>query len=183
MDLMEIRNGRAFPSVHALMLEPFKTVWEADSTAQKEHAIKVFSYTEFMCSPKKSNVFISYNEVLRPKKILKEIYGNEDKLITEWMIMCVMKYKELLAIASPTYELLETGLATKDKLIKYLKGIDFEERTNNNVAVIKPKEVNEALRQIPQITKDLLANREKVVFELEEDAKTRSQREVGYFER
>lgn len=31
MDLFEVVNKRAKPSVHALMIRPFKDIWEADS--------------------------------------------------------------------------------------------------------------------------------------------------------
>ena len=180
---MEVRNGRAFPSVHALMIEPFKTIWEADPTPQKDHAIKVFSYAELMCSPKKSNTFLGYSEEMRSKKVLKEIYNDENKPITEFMTMAVIGYKEQLAIASPTYELLETGLVTKDKMVKFLKGVNLNERSSTGAMVIKVKEVNEALKQRPEINKQLIANRDKVQFELEDAQKVRNNREIGLFER
>lgn len=183
MDLMEVRNNRAFPTVHALMMEPFKTIWETDETLQKEHAIKVFSYTELMCSPKKSNNFYLYKPEVRVKKVLKEIYKDENKPITEWMILCVDKYKEELAKSSPTYELLEAGMKAKDDLIAYFQKINYEERTKAGGLVIKPKDVTDALSRIPILNKELILNRDKVGSELEDAAKTRNAREVGLYER
>lgn len=183
MDLMEVRNNRAFPTVHALMMEPFKTIWESDETPTKEHAMKIFSYTELMCSPKKSNNFYLYKPEVRVKKVLKEIYKDEDKPITEWMILCVDRYKEELAKSSPTYELLEAGMRAKDDLVEELGSINYKERTKSGGLVTKHKDVADALARIPGITRELITNREKVGSELEDAAKTRNQREVGLFER
>lgn len=183
MDLFEIINGKAFPTVHALMIEPFKTIWEKDPTAEKGHAIKVFTYIELCCSPKKSNPFLGYSEDKRPEKVKKEIYGNPDKEDTEFMMLGVLKYKELLAIASPTYSLLTAGLNAKDKLVHFLENFDLSERTQGGTAVIKPADITKALKEIPDVAKSINSMRDKVHTELVEEAKTRNQREVGQYER
>jgi hypothetical protein len=180
--LFEIVNKRVVPTVHALMIEPFKSIWEADPTPEKSNAIKLFSYTEFVCSPKKSNPFIGYSEEVRPRKVKKEIYGDENYRTTDFMILCVAKYKEILEEGSPTYVLFNAALNAKDKLVHFLNNFSLEERTNAGTAVIKPADVTRALKEIPDVAKSILASREKVHAELLEDSKTRNQREIRQYE-
>ena len=183
MDLFEIINGKAFPTVHALMIEPFKTIWEKDTTNEKGHAIKVFTYIELCCSPKKSNPFLGYSEEKRPEQVKKEVYGDPDKKDTEFMVLGVLKYKELLAKSSPTYPLLIAGLNAKDELVSYLETFDLGERTQGGTAVIKPADITKALKEIPDVARSINSMIDKVHAELVEEAKTRNQREVGQYER
>lgn len=183
MDLFELNNGRAFPSAHALLIEPFKTIWARDTTIEKGNAIRLFTYVELVCSPKKSNPYLGYAEDIRPSKVKKEVYGNPDKEDTDFMILAVVKYKELLADASPTYTLLNAGLNAKDKLVTFLENFDLGERTQGGTAVLKPADITKALKEIPDVAKSINSMRDKVHTELIEEAKTRNQREVGQYER
>lgn len=183
MELFEIRNNRAFPSVHALMIEPFKTIWEKDTDPEKANAVKLFSYVELVCNPRKSNPFMGYSEDKRPAKVKKEIYGDENKATTDFMILATAKYKELLTESSPTYELFDSGLNAKDKLVEFLNNFDLSERTNGGTAVLKPADITKALKEIPDVAKSIISMRDKVQTELIEDAKTRNQREIGQYEK
>lgn len=183
MDLFELNNGIAFPTIHALMIEPFKTIWERDTIDKKPNAIKVFTYIELVCSPKKSNPYLGYSEVERPRKVKKEVWGDPDKSDTDFMILGVVKYKQLLEEASPTYSLLNAALSAKDKLVHFLENFDLTERTNAGTAVTKPADITRALQQVPDVARSIMAMREKVQAELVEEAKTRGQREVGDYER
>lgn len=183
MDLFELVNGRIVPSTHALMIEPFKTIWETDTTAKKGNAEKVFRYIELVCSPKKSNVFYGYSEKIRPSKVKKEVFGDINYHDTDFMIRGVMKYKELLKDASPSYSIMESAEIAKDKLDEYLRAADLNERTPNGAVVIKPKDYADAIERVPTIVKNLASARSTVHTELLEDAKTRNQREIGEYER
>lgn len=183
MDLFIVENNRAFPSPHALLIQPFKEIWEADPTEDKTHAIKVFSYIELVCSPKKSNPFFGYSEEDRPAKVKKEVYGDENYHTTDFMIKGVERYVELLNNASPTYSLLNASLLAKDSLVAYLESVDLDERTRGGIAVTKPADVTKALKEVPDVAKSIETMRGKVQGELLEDAKTRNQREIGQYER
>jgi len=182
MDLFELNNGIAYPSVHALLIEPFKSMWERDTSEDKTNVMKVFTYIELVCSPKKSNPFFGYSETDRPSKVKKEVYGDENYHTTDFMMQGVMKYKELLSMSSPTYPLLNAALMASDSLIEFLEDVNLSERTASGGAVIKPKDVTSALKEIPDVAKSITTLQEKVQGELIEEAKTRNQREVGQYE-
>lgn len=182
MDLFEIINNRAFPSPHALLIHPFKDMWEADTSKEKGNVIKVFTYIELVCSPKKSNPFFGYSEEDRPSRVKKEVFGDENYKTTDFMMQGVIKYKELLEIASPTYPMLTAGLIANDKLKNFLETFDLDERTQGGTAVIKPADITRALKEIPDVAKSIVVMREKVQTELVEEAKTRKDRDIGQYE-
>lgn len=186
MDLFELTNGRAFPTVHVLMIEPFKTIWETDTTVEKGNAIRLFSYIELMCSPKRSNPFFGYAENIRSSKVKREIYKDENYTDTSFMITGIAKYKELLANSSPSFNMLNSALMAKDAIVGFLKDAEArlaERNLKSGAPIFKPVDVTNALIRIGAITKELEAARDKVGEELKEASKTRGQRVIGLYER
>lgn len=186
MDIFEVKNGRAIPTEHALLIEPFKSMWEKDTTKDKGTTIKNFTFIELMCSRKKSNPFIGYSLEDRYGKVAKNIFGDEkldpsksDPQIVEAMSV----YNEFLLEASPSLSYLRAAFAAADKLKYMLETVDFSERTNGGSAVYKPSDITNALKQTPDVVRTLENLKEKVENELLEEAKTRGAREIGLFER
>lgn len=183
MDLFELNNNRAFPSAHALLIDPFKTIWERDSDHNKANAIRLFSLVELVCSPKRSNPFGGVSEDKRMAKVKKEVYGDENYRTTDWMILAIGKYRELLLIDSPSYDLYDAAINGKEKLVNFLREFDLNEKTNAGGLILKPKDITSALTDINRVAKELEEGRTKVNSELIEAAKTRGQREIGDYER
>lgn len=185
MDIFEIQNERAIPTTHALLIEPYKTIWENDSSKNKSEAIKKFTFIELMCSRKKTNPFIGYSEGIRYSKIAENIFGDEmhrptnDNLVEKGIEV----YKQLMYEASPTLSYLEAALESAEKVKDMMRNVDFEERTNGGAAVYKPGDITKALKETNEVVKSLLALKEKVENEMMEDAKTRGARDIGHFER
>lgn len=185
MDIFEIQNERAIPTTHALLIEPFKTIWESDTSKDKSEAIKKFTFIELMCSRKKTNPFIGYSESERYSKIAENIYGDNmarptnDELVDKGLTV----YRQLMYEASPTLSYLEAALEAAEKVKDMMKNVDFEERTNGGAAVYKPGDITRALKETNEVVKSLLALKEKVENEMMEDAKTRGSRDIGHFER
>lgn len=183
MDLFEIVNGSAVPSVHALMIKPFKDIWESDTSDFKENSIKIFTYIELLCSPKKSNPFVGCSEEDRPTKVKKEVWGDEDYPIGLDVMMATLKYKELLSESSPSYELWVSAVNAVKKLRVFLDEFDMDERNTHGMLILKPKDVTNALKDLEEVSRNMELGRERVHSELVSATKTRNEREIGYFER
>lgn len=183
MDLFELRNNRAFPSIHALLIEPFKTMWDNDDSREKEVCIKKFTYIELMCSPKKSNVFFEYAEDIRVNKVSKEVYGDENYRIDQDVMMATMRYTELLNDASFGYEMLTSGLTAAHRLKAFLREFKPDEKNNSGGLMLKPKELAAAISELPNVIKGIEEARNKVHEELEQQTKTRKNRQIGRYER
>lgn len=181
--IFDIVNGELVVSEHTLMIEPFCTIWESDTTPKKIHAMKLFKFVDLVCSPKKTNPYFGLDEEERIPRVKKEIYKDENYRTTDFMIQSIEKYKELLEHASPTYAHLNAGLVASNKLKHYLLSFNLDERTPNGAMVIKPKDITSALREIPDVAKGIIEMIGKVKYELTESSKTRNQREIGQYER
>jgi len=154
MNLFEVENRIAIPSVHALIIEPFKTIWESDKSKTKIEAVQAFTYIELMCSRSKSNPFIGYSEIERPSKVAKEVYKDElytpGKLVKEG----IDKYNEFIENASPTLAFYRSALKAADTLKEFFSNINLEDRTNGGAAVYKPKDITNET-EIKKIEQDL----------------------------
>lgn len=187
MELFQIdEKKKVSPSVHVLMLEPFKSIWEDDDDS-KERALKIFTYVEFTNSPLKSNPFAGYTTKERPAKVKKLVFGEESPQIDEEtisdIIVCSHKYQELLAISSPAYALYESAANAVGKLRDFLDTFDFDERTKSGGMVLKPQDITTALGKLDEVERNMTKARDKVHEELIDASKTRNQRKIGHYER
>jgi hypothetical protein len=184
MTLFEIRNNRAFPSVHSLLIEPFKSIWRSDESPDKEMAIKYFSYIELLCSPRKSNPFYGYSEKERPSKVAKEVFGNPNYNIDPNLLFAVATYKDLLSNSSISYQSLVDAEFSLNKTREFLRNFEPNSRTSmGGSLLLKPKDILLANKELPNAIARIIELRNKVHEELEEsDIRTRNQREIGAFE-
>lgn len=185
VDIFEIRNNLAYPTVHTLLVEPFKTIWEQDTTHNKGEAIRAFTYVDLVCNMRKSNPFASCSEKERPAKVRKQVWGDEnykpDNVLQ--IIEAVIVYKSFLTEASASYQLYCSAMKAVDSVKEFLDGVDLTERTKAGTAVYKPTDITRAVKEVPEVIKSLQALKETVNSELQEASKTRNQRQIGIYER
>jgi len=183
MTLFEVTNNRAFPTAHALLIEPYKTIWEEDHSPHKDKAIKYFSYIELVCSPKLSNPFFSTEEKDRPKVVAKEVFKDENFLIPSELMLAVISFKDHLAMSSLSYNILVDAENGLQRLREFLAGYDPGLKTPSGALLLKPKEYILALKELPTALDKIREARTKVHQELiEADVRMRNQREPNIFE-
>lgn len=188
MDLFELVNRHAHPSIHALLIDPFKTIWENDPSKNKEYAIKIFTYVELTCSPKKSNPFHGYGEKVRISKVRKEVFGDEDIQLDEETIKdilaCKAKYIILLEESSFGYSMYTTAINAAERLKEFLDTLNPNSRTNAGGLLLKPKDIAMTLQELPNLIKKLREQRDTVLEELSgSSSKTRNSRTINKYER
>lgn len=182
MDLFEVVNGRAVPSTHALMLKPYKTIWLEDDTEGKTYSIGWFSYIEFTCSPKRSNIFWGYSEVDRPLKVKEHIFGNANELVPDEIMFATIAYKEHLEHASTAYATFMEAEANLTKARVFLNEVNLNARTSSGAFALKPKEYLLAMRELPESVKKVEELRSMVNTDLSKISRTRKDREPGDYE-
>lgn len=187
MDLFVVQGGKAIPSVHALMIQPFKAMWEKDTSEDKGEVINIFTYIELLLSPKKSNPFHGYPEESRPIKIKENIWKDanyQSPLFTGLeIIRAIEEYKEFLHNAAPGYSLYLAALGAADTLKDFLLDLNMARTTNSGALQLKPKDVTSALNDISEVIRNLNDGRDKLLAEIKESSKSRNNREIGPFER
>jgi hypothetical protein len=184
MDLFEVVNGTAIPSTHALIIEPFKTIWIRDVDIQHHaQAIKEFTFIELLCSMKKSNPYSGYAEDIRAKKVANNIWPEiVDYMPDPVMISAINTYQALQEEASPTLGLVLSAQQAIHKLKNFLNMVDMAERTKSGGPVFKPVDITNAIKSMPEAINSLEKLENKVQQELFDSTKTRSDREIGFFE-
>lgn len=186
MDLFIIEGNVVKPTVHALMLSPYKDMWEGDPDPEKSNAIREFTYIEFMCSYKKSNPFKGYPDEIKEDRIVKSVYKEDadtferSELVEEGMRL----YEEFRDEASPTLNFYIAAVAGAGKMVNWLKDFDMDRvNARTGVPLYKPRDITSALKDTYDVMKNLDSLKVKVQEELFENTKTRGNKEINYFER
>lgn len=180
--LFTIENGVAVPTTEALLIEPFKTIWERDKTANHEVARKEFTYIEFMSSKKKSNPFAGYGDEDRHAS-LKALYFHEDWKIDSEIERGLITISEFQQAASVTYTYYQAALAAARKLQDFLTTFDMNEKSARSGApVYKPADITKALIDTDKVLLNLDSLKNRVEQELFEQTKTKGNKAINPFE-
>ena len=187
MDIFIVQDNRVGITPQALLISPFKEIWEEND---KDMALLKLGYIEFMCSYKKSNPFGGYLIDERPLKILISSFPNgteeeyssimNDSLVIEGIALYIKNQAE----ASVSLRYYEAAVSAANKMADFF--IDFELDTPNPKTgnpLYKPADITRALKDVNDIIKTLGALKDKVIQELNEDAKGKAGREINYFEK
>lgn len=184
INLFEVQGNIALPSEHALMLSPFKEIWERDEDEKKSSALKQLTYVEFMCSFKKSNPFSGYSLRERHKEVTKKLYGEDFNYIPDGLVQeAIQYYEKLQDEASISMSFYKSVVSSVEQLQEFLNSVDLNERSEKGVPIYKPTDVTRAINDSVGVLQSLTTLKEKVQQELFQATKTKSQREIGEFER
>lgn len=181
MFLFTVTNGIVYPTEEALMLSPFKEIWERDKTKRKDVALQEFAYIEFTCSMKESNPFRDYKEDKKEEAVRNgavKIPGwKPDKLVKQGMEKLIKFQKE----ASIAYGYYVAAKAGAEKTQNFLHTVDLSEKTNSGGLVYKPDEITKAIKGIIDSIEAIKAIEKAMKEEKFGDYKIRGGREISPF--
>jgi len=185
MDLFRVEGTLVVPTEHALLIYPYKDIWERDDDPLKLNAKRQFAYIELNMSYKKTNPYKGFADEIRKDKVVEAIYRDEahtfieDDLIVEGMKV----YDKLRIEAAPTIEYYLASKSLAEKMVKWMKEFDIDKvNPRTGLPLYKPKEVTMALKDSYDVMKTLNAMEEKVYEQLFETIKTKGGKETNHFE-
>lgn len=181
LDFFEVKNYIVYPSPEVRLLEPFKTIWEKDTSEDKSKAMKSFSYIVLGNSPKKTNPFHKLELLERREAALKEVY-EEGHTISELEKQGENRFIELLTKNSGSYLLFESAQKALVNLRTFLSTVDLTERTERGQPIYKPADITRAMKDLHDVTVKMELFRDKVVSDDYEVTRTKSNKKIGYFE-
>jgi len=183
LHLFEVRDNVALPTTEALIISPYKEIWERDTSEKKEQAIKEFTYIELCCSLKKANPFAGYNEDERYSRVAENVFPDTPDYVPDTLVQKgIEQYKKFQTEASPSMAFYESVVVAVKKLQNFLNNVDLRERSKMGMAVYKPTDISKAASDAVNVLANLTTLKEKVQQELFEASKTKSQRTIGAFE-
>lgn len=170
MHLIEYNNYQIEPTQEAFLIKPIRDLYNADKSKTKNKFMTQLSVIYFLVDPRSS-----YNYIIDEKDRLKAIIEQEglpanfkvDKKLQE----AIDIYKKHTITTS--YLLLQDTKLAIDKVRQFLRDVDLTETDDKGKPLYTINSVTSAIKQIPQLAKDVIDAEKAITREIEEQGKLR----------
>lgn len=177
--LFEIQGTVVRPHAETLLLDPFKTIWERDTSAKKELATAEFSYMEFMASVKATNPYKNYPDDKKEAVIKKKVYLAPEWKPDELVLEGLKEIEKLQKEASYSYPFFQSAKKAVLSLQDFFNSVDLFATDDKNKPIWKPKDITSALIDTDKLLTNLNQLDKKVEEELYEEVKSRSNKKIS----
>lgn len=152
-----------------LLLKPFRVLFNADRTQNKDKFMNFLSIIYFTYDPRSDYSYIVDDE-LRLKEVC-DSNGFEVPKFSKQELECISLYKKLTATIST--ELLRSTKIAVDKVRQFLENIDLEATDDKGKLLYPINTVTSAIKQVPQLAKEVREAEKAVAREIEEQGRAR----------
>jgi uncharacterized protein YoxC len=169
MKLVKLENFELKVEDELLLLKPFKELYDADKTATKDKFMTFLSLLYFTYDPRSD-----YSYIIDEKDRLEEVCkanGVKVKEFTKKELQCIDVYKSMISTSSLL--LLEDTKIAVNKIREFLRDIDLGALDDKGKPIYTINTVTSAIKQIPQLAKDLIEAERAVAKEIEEKGRAR----------
>ena len=178
MKLFKYEGYKITISEEALLLKPFKEIWQRDKSKNKDKALQELGYIYFMSDPRSDYQYLVDEE--ERSKSIKESEGipnnwNPDKAVLD-AITFYKSFKPTSAL------LLEDTRFAVDKLRKLLREIDLTQTDDKGKPIYTLNTITATIKQIPSLVKDLDEAEKTLSKEIMESSKVRGSQEKSMYE-
>ena len=173
MKLIKVENYELKIADEALLVKPFRRLWNMDRTDRKEQFYKQMSVLFYTYSPASN-----YSYIIDEKDRMKEVMlqeGIDDFKNNAEFKAAIEVYKKL--VKTPSSELLADVRLTIDKVRQALNSIDFESLDEKD-KVNAINTVTTVVGKVPKLVKDLAEAEKAVAKEVEELNNARGNQEL-----
>jgi hypothetical protein len=150
MNLFKYEGYKVNISPEAMMLKPFKEIYDRDKSKSKDKAFLELAYIYFYCDPRSDYQYII--DPIDKDKAIREgldlLKWKPDKKITE----AIEFYNSFKSTSSLLLE--DTRIAV-DKLRQMLKDIDLNQVDDKGKPVYTLNVITSTIKQVPSLAKDL----------------------------
>lgn len=179
MKLIEYENYTLHISDEAYLVGPIRKLFTQDKTKSKDTFFKQMSLLYFVYDPRSNYAYIT-DEKARIKEV-EEQEGispkDSKKYRTPEFEKAVEVYKELNKTSSLL--LLQDTRIAVNKVREFLKNIDLSATDDKGKPLYTINSVTMAIKQIPQLAKDLASAEKALAKEVEEQSKARGSNEMS----
>jgi hypothetical protein len=165
MQLFEIKNDLVTFSPEALLLKPFRALWERDKTKDKAVAIAEMGAVYFYADYKSD-----FTDIINPEEQLKEIksviVGMDPKWEPDELFEEAVDFYKLRRRTAST-QLLEDARIGVDKLSKNIRNIDLEEVLDGGRLKHDPKKFADTIANLAKLTESLASLEQQVKKEIQ----------------
>lgn len=170
MHLLEYDNYEVKPTQEAFMIKPIRKLYNSDRSKQKDKFLQAISVIYFYADPRSSYSYILDDEE-RLKAIIEQEGLPKDYKIKGDVQKAIDCYKKH-CITTSSLLLQDTKIAI-DKVREFLRKIDLSDTDDKGKPLYTISSVTTAIKQIPQLAKDVLEAERAVAKEIEEQGRAR----------
>ena len=175
MKLFKYEGYRIVISEEALLLKPFKKIWDRDKTKNKEKAYMELGFIYFYCDPRSDYQYLTDEE--ERLKAIKEGEGIPDKWSPDNIVKEAMNFYNGF---KPTSALLLED--TRNMVNGYRAKLREITKDMSNLEIKDIKDIGAIIKQIPALVKDLDEAERAVSKEIIESNKVRGSQEKSIYE-
>lgn len=182
MKLIKYENFALSISDEAYLVGPIRKLFTQDKTKSKDTFFKQMSLLYFVYDPRSNYAYIT-DEKQRIKEVeSQEGIGKREskKYWTDEFKEAIKVYKELNKTTSLL--LLQDTRVAVDKVREFLRNVDLTETDDRGKPLYTINSVTTAIKQIPQLAKDLAEAERTLAREIEEQSKARGSSEMSLFD-
>ena len=165
-------------SEEALLLKPFKEIWQRDKSKNKDKALQELGYVYFISDPRSDYQYLVDEE--ERSKAIKEGEGIDSKWEPDKVVLDAITFYKSFKPTSAL--LLEDTRFAVDKLRKLLREIDLTKVDDKGKPIYTLNTITATIKQIPSLVKDLDEAEKTLSKELIESSKVRGSQEKSMYE-
>ena len=170
MHILEYTNYEVVPTEEAFLIKPIRELYNADKSKNKEKFMQQMSILYFMVDPRSSYNYIIDSDD-RYKAILEQEGLPKDFKIESKVQEAIDWYKKHTLTTSSL--LLEDARQAVDKIRQFLRDVDLNATDDKGKPKYTINTVTTALKQLPQLAKDLKDTEKILTLEIEEAGRAR----------
>lgn len=169
MNLIRLENYEIKVEDELLLLKPFKKKYSQDKSKDKSNFITFLMILYFVYDPRSD-----FQYIIDDDQRLEEVCTSNGIKIPKFDSLekeCIELYKKLCLTTSS--ELLRRTKIAVDKVGNFLENIDLTLLDDKGKPVYTINSITTAIKQIPQLAKDLVAAEKAIKKDLEEGGRAR----------
>lgn len=176
--LFEYESYEVTVAPEAIMLAPFKALYDRDKRKDKSLAKQELAFIYFMGDPRSDYQYINDREV-RETEVIKGLGMPEGWTPDEAVKRALAFYESFKPVSAG---LLEDTRFAVDKLRKMLREINLDERDEKGKPVYTLNVITQTIKQIPSLVKDLDEAERTLSRDIVAEAKARGSQNKSLFE-
>lgn len=179
MKLVKVEDFQVIVEDELLLLQPFKKLYKKDRSRDKANFMSFLTVLYFTYDPRSD-----YSYIVNEQERLKEVCvsnGLEIPKFTQEEQDCIELYKKLTTTISQ--ELLQSTKIAISKVRQFLETLDLTAVDDKGKPIYTINSVTTAIKQIPQLAKDVMEAEKAVAKEIEEQGRARGNSEMSLFDK
>ena len=178
MKLFKYEGYKITISEEALLLEPFKKIWDRDKSEDKYKALQELGFIYFFTDIRSSYQYLVDEE--ERIKAIKEGEGMPKNWRPDKLVLAGIKFYKSFKTTSQL--LLEDTRYAVDKLRKLLKEIDLNAVDDKGKPIYTLNTITATIKQVPSLVRDLDEAERTIAAEIAQNDKVRGAQTKSMYE-